>query len=79
MIYVAGHHGCVVNQVEFTNNRHLFFTYRESLHIWYSTCRPKNTKLFKDKEGNLITYIEDCVASGKKPCFTDKTFLIRKR
>ncbi|XP_020619992.1 uncharacterized protein LOC110057747 isoform X2 [Orbicella faveolata] len=24
---------------------------------------PKDTKLFKDKEGNLITYIEDCVAS----------------
>ena len=28
--------------------------------------RPKETRLFEDKEGNLVTYIEDCVSSGKR-------------
>jgi len=30
-----------------------------------NSCRPKEVKLFEDKDGNLATYIEDCVSSGK--------------
>ncbi|XP_078350806.1 uncharacterized protein LOC144635587 isoform X1 [Oculina patagonica] len=36
---------------------------------------PKDTKLFKDEEGNLVTYIEDCVSSEnaeKKNFFEDQ-------
>ena len=27
--------------------------------------RPKETKLYKDQDGNVVTYIEDCVLTGK--------------
>lgn len=33
--------------------------------LYLPSCRPKEVKLFEDKDGNLATYIEDCVSSGK--------------
>lgn len=41
------------------------FKQDSKLLLYLPSCRPKEVKLFEDKDGNLATYIEDCVSSGK--------------